>query len=111
GVEVLRGADEVDQRHEVAEEADEETDAIGAKKPWPRVLGKERSDGSAAHHRDDRCEIAELHVALAIAVDVLDIPADKGSESSRAENRDHGCRVLTVPWPPPVRGPFQRRDR
>src|SRR5690606_34758661 len=77
-VEVVRGANQEQHGREVAEKAQKQADAIGAKQIRFRL--EEAEDDSAAQDADDGRQVTELHIAFAIAVDVVDEPPDQGAK-------------------------------
>jgi hypothetical protein len=82
GVEIRRTLDEVHQRNEIAEKSDEQADAIGTEQLAARR--EQRRRRTAAEHTDKGRDVAELDIGFAVTVDVVDVPADHGTERARS---------------------------
>ena len=76
------------QRHEVAEEADAQPDAVRAEEV--RLCREQRQHGAAPEHADERDSVAELHLSPAVAVDVVDVPAEQRAEAEGARQLEVG---------------------
>lgn len=91
-IEILRDADQDYEDEEVAEEAGEQTDAVSSEK---LALGrKERQHRRASDRADERDDVAHLNVALAVTVDVIDVPSDESAKSAGAEELNGHKRIL-----------------
>ena len=82
GVEVLGRRNESAEDQEIAEEPDEEADAISTEQS---ALGKELEYRSPADRADKRHDVTELDLGFPIPVNVIHIPSNDRAEATRPE--------------------------